>query len=203
MVNLEEQLCKSSVYGIGIVDAKYPTCINSKPLKEYRAWSGMLERCFAKRGYHRWETYENITCCNEWLYYPNFYEWLHSQENFEKWLNGDKWCLDKDILVKGNKVYSPDTCCLVPQNVNQIFKKRRNREGLPIGVSHTKNKNKYIAQSRNEYLGRYSTLEEAFLAYKKTKEEHIKKVAQEEYSKGNITEKCYEAMMNHKVEITD
>lgn len=193
---------KPSVYGVGIVGTKYPTSKNGKTIKEYKTWSGMIERCFCKRNYRRWETYKDKECCEEWINYENFYEWLHSQENFDKWLNGSKWCLDKDILNKGNKVYSPDTCCLVPQNVNLIFvTKRKGREKLPVGVRYVKNK--YVAANRGEYLGRYSTLEEAFLTYKKAKEEHIKKVAQEEYDKGNITKQCYDAMMKYEVEITD
>lgn len=125
---------------------------------------------------------------------------------FDKWFNGELWAVDKDILVKGNKVYSPETCCLVPANVNALFVKRdKSRGELPIGV--TKHRKKYrasISINRKQIiLPVRNTLEEAFLDYKNTKEEHIKKIAQDEYKKGNITEKCYEIMMNYEVEITD
>lgn len=199
---------KPSVYGVGIVGEKYPTSKNNKDLKEYKTWSGMLERCFAKRDYRRWETYKDKVCCEEWLNYENFYEWLHSQDNFDKWYYGSKWCLDKDIINKGNKIYSPNTCCLVPSYVNTLFIKSDKRRGeLPIGVRCAKNKNKYTASisinHNARHLGTYLTPEEAFQVYKQAKEEYIKQVAQEEYSKYNITKRCYEAMMNYEVEITD
>ena len=115
------------------------------------------------------------------MYFPNFYEWLHSQENFQKWLNGKRWALDKDILIKRNKIYSPDTCCLVPQEVNAIFikGKRKNDNDLPIGVSYNRYKSSYVAgcnighSGRHKTIGYYNTPEEAFYAYKIYKEEYI------------------------------
>ena len=192
-----------SVYNIGIVGNKYNSHIGQTPIKEYDVWQSMLQRCFDEKYKNEKPTYKDVTCCNEWLLYENFYEWIHKQENFEKWLNGDKWAIDKDILVKGNKVYSPETCCLVPQNVNQIFLKCNAKRGsLPIGVS--KNGEKFIAScSKQIYLGIYNTPEEAFFAYKTFKENYIKQIAQEEYDKGNITKQCYDAMMNYEVEIDD
>jgi hypothetical protein len=142
------------------------------------------------------------------LSYENFYEWLHSQPNFDKWYNGKRWAVDKDIFVKRNKVYSPDTCCLVPQNVNCLFLKREAERGdYPIGVHYSENG--FIARCRNpfenraEELGLYSTPEKAFNAYKTYKEDIIKQVAQIEFDAGNITEECYLAMMSYEVEIDD
>lgn len=133
---------------------------------------------------------------------------MHNQENFEKWLNGKKWSLDKDILIKGNKVYSSDTCCLVPHNVNCLFlKSDATRGNLPIGV--TRKDDGFEARCENQLLGEresigtYDTSEKAFAAYKFYKEELIKQVAEIEYHKGNITKQCYDAMMNYEVEIDD
>lgn len=200
-------MVKKLVYGVGIVGTKYLTKINYKHLKEYDAWTNMLKRCFSEKFKSQRPTYKDTTCCNEWLLYENFYEWLHSQENFDKWLNGS-FTLEKDIIVKGNKVYSPETCCLVPQNVNKLFTKRDATRGdLLIGVS--KRKDKFITKccnpitNKRDFLGAYDTQEEAFNVYKIYKEKIIKQIAQEEYDKGNITKKCYEAMMKYEVEITD
>ena len=82
---------------------------------------------------------------------------------------------------------------------------------MPIGVRYNKVNKKFnvkISKHRNgkavsEHIGVYDTSEEAFYAYKEAKESYIKQVAQEEYSLGNITKKCYDAMMSYKVEITD
>ena len=199
-----------SIYEVGIIGSKYQiTDINGKLLKEYDTWKGMLCRCYDKKSKERHPTYKDVTCCDEWLLYENFYEWLHEQENFDKWVNLYLSALDKDILIKGNKIYSPETCFLVPENINSLFTKRQNHRGnCPIGVCYDKNKNKYGAQCNNhngkiQHLGYYDTPEEAFQAYKVYKENLIKQIAQEEYDKGNITKKCYDAMMNYEVEITD
>lgn len=196
-----------SVCGIGIVGDKYPTKINRIHTKEYQTWRDMLKRCFDEKTKEGRPTYKNVGCCEEWLLYDNFYEWLHNQENFNKWYVGDRWHLDKDILIKGNKIYSPNTCTLVPNSVNQLFTKRDNNRGdLPIGV--IRRKNKFTAQcttmNGHKHLGYYDTSEDAFyLGYKPYKEIIIKQTAQEEYAKGNITKVCFDAMMNYEVEITD
>lgn len=197
-----------SVYGVGMVGYKYPMCVNGIITREYKTWNHMLERCFCTKTKERHPEYKDITCCDEWLLFEKFYEWLHSQKNYERWLNGNKWNLDKDILAKGNKVYSPETCCLVPNNINVLFTNRKNYRGdLPIGVK--RNSKGFMARCMNplynkrEYIGTYQTPEEAFYAYKQYKEELIKQIAQIEYNKGNITKECYNAMMNYEIEITD
>lgn len=197
-----------SVYKVGIIGSKYPRSANCKNTREYGTWKNMLRRCFNDECKEKQPSYNNTTCCEEWLYYETFYEWLHSQENFDKWYNNERWAMDKDILVKGNKIYSPETCCLIPQNVNCLFLKREaERGGYPIGVSYRNDG--FIASchnpftNRREELGSYSTPEKAFNVYKVYKEDLIKQVAQIEYDVGNITEQCYKAMMNYKVEIDD
>lgn len=201
-------------YGVGILGEKYKTKINNKNTKEYLAWRGMLMRCYEERYKIKEPAYRDATCCKEWLLFDNFYEWLHSQPNFEKWHNGKQWAIDKDILVKGNKIYSPDTCCLVSQDVNALFIKcNKSRGDLPIGVSYCNKKNnknyrayvsmRIFGDKFAKTIGYYDTPEEAFKAYKSYKENIIKQVAQKEFDKGNITKQCYEAMLVYKVEITD
>lgn len=197
-----------TVHGVGITGNKYPTNINGRNTKEYDTWASMLQRCFKTQLKEKQPTYENVVCCDEWILYDNFYEWLHNQPNYDRWLNGKRWAIDKDILNKRNKIYSPETCCLVPQNVNCLFLKREAERGRhPIGVSHRKDG--FLASCHNpftnnrEELGYHSTPTMAFNTYKKYKEDIIKQVAKIEYESGNITEECYKAMMNYKVEIDD
>lgn len=197
-----------ALYRVGIVGNKYPASANSKDTKEYKAWSHILERCYSEKYRKKQSTYNNVSVCNEWLLYDNFYEWIHSQSNFNAWHNGKRWGLDKDIIVKNNKTYSPETCCLVPQNVNNLFTKNNAIRGSAVIGVH-KHGNKYLAFCNNpftkeqEYLGSYDTEHEAFAVYKEHKESYIKQIAQEEYDKGNIIEECYNAMMRYEVEITD
>lgn len=194
------------VLGVGSLGVKYPTKINDKHLKEYITWRHILERAFDISYKMKFQTYNDCSVCDEWLLYENFYEWLHSQSNFEQWLRGDRWAIDKDIIKKGNKLYSPDTCCLVPPKINSLFTKRDCARGcLPIGVS--KHQQKYRASinmdDKRVIFPVRCTVEEAFLDYKYIKEEYIKQIAQSEFGACNITVKCYNAMMNYEVEITD
>ena len=116
--------------------------------------------------------------------------------------------LDKDILIKGNKVYSQENCVFVPQRINSLFVKNdANRNNL-IGVYYENSKNykkkykiKIKVNNKRKYIGRFNTKIEAFNSYKQSKEQYIKQVA-EEY-KDKIPKKLYEAMYNYKVEITD
>ena len=197
-----------SVYNIGITGSKYPVKINNKITKEYNAWRHMLGRCYDEKYKRKEPTYQNVVCCDEWLLYENFYEWLHSQPNFNKWLSNDGWAIDKDILIKGNKTYRPELCCLVPQRVNSLFVKNdATRSNLPIGIDIADDKymvrcGNYLNNSR-DYFGLYDGVESAFRCYKINKEKIIKQAAQEEYDQGNITKECYEAMLKYEVEITD
>lgn len=208
--NIKNPYAKT-IYGKGMMGEKYPSQINYKRTREFAAWRNILKRSFDKKFKNEHPTYENVTCCDEWLLFDNFYEWLHEQPNFSMWHDNSNWSVDKDILIKKNKIYSSQTCCLVPQNVNVLFTKRTlDRGECPIGVSKDRRTGKYIAQCENPllshrmpYLGTYNTPTDAFNAYKKYKENVIKQVANIEFDSGNITEACYNAMMNYKVEITD
>jgi hypothetical protein len=197
-----------NLYNVGMVGDKYQTSANGIHTKEYQIWTNIIVRCYSEKYKNKRPTYKDATCCNEWLLYENFYEWLHSQENFENWYEGERWAIDKDILIKGNKIYSPETCCLVPNNINSLFVKRNARRGkYPIGVAYKKRDNIFTAHieinGNTHYIGSFDSSEQAFLSYKKRKEDYIKQVAQEEYDKGNITKQCYDAMMKYEVEITD
>lgn len=198
-----------TVYGVGMTGNRYPAKLNGRNTKEYDTWTNMLQRCFNDKLKKKQPTYEKVDCCEEWLHFEKFYEWLHNQSNFDKWYENKRWAIDKDILVKGSKVYSPDTCCLVPQNVNCLFLKREAERGeYPIGVRY-RDDDGFIAKchnpftNKNEEIGSFSTPERAFQSYKVYKEKIIKQVAQIEFDVGNITEQCYQAMMNYEVEIDD
>jgi hypothetical protein len=166
----------------------------------------MLFRCYDKIGRKQNPTYNDVTVCDEWLCFQVFAKWY--DDNYYL-IDNERMEIDKDILIKGNRVYSPKTCCIVPHNINLLFIKNDKLRGdLPIGVNYHKNENKYIAQChtlKNKYnttLGRFKTPEEAFyLGYKPFKESYIKEVA--ENYKDKIPKELYDAMYRYKVEITD
>ena len=113
-------------------------------------------------------------------------------------------CLDKDILIKGNKVYSPETCVFVPTAINNLFvKKQRSRGDYPIGVRKLKQRySAYLGiKGKTKTIGVYDTVEDAFFSYKSAKEVYIRQVA-DEY-KNIIPTKLYTAMINYEVDISD
>lgn len=200
------------IYGIGHVDYSLPITKNGKKVKEYEAWRSMLKRCLDDGYLEREPTYNGCSISEEWTYYKNFYNWITSQENYKRWKDGEKgWAIDKDIIHKGNKIYSSENCFLVPQNVNNLFTTRRLHRGkYPIGVRYVEKLNKFVAYCNDpfkskkwQHIGIFDTINEAFNAYKIFKENIVKKVAEKEFQQGNITQKCYESMLNYKFEIDD
>lgn len=193
-----------TVYNIGYLgEGKYKTRENSKHTIQNKYWMNMLNRCYCKEYKIKQPTYKNVICCNEWHNFQNFGKWF--DENYYT-INNERMALDKDILYKGNKIYSPNTCIFVPQRINSLFvKNNKDRGKYPIGVSYNKSRNKYFVQcsdkKKSNFLGRYETVEEAFNTYKHFKEQYIKQVA-DEY-KDKIPKKLYDAMYNWKVEIND
>jgi len=116
------------------------------------------------------------------------------------------WALDKDILQKGNKLYSKDTCCFVPQEVNSLLIKRDNSRGeYPVGVCFRKATGKFMAQltvnGKQKTLGYFTTPEEAFQVYKAAKEAQIKAVADK--WKYLLDERVFQALLAYEVNIDD
>lgn len=139
----------------------------------------------------------------EWHNFQNFAKWFEENYNLETM---EGWYLDKDILIKGNKIYSSETCCFVPQEINSIFTDRKSCRGeLPIGVRLMNRCKKFYAiisvYGKQKIIGSYNTPEEAFEAYKTEKEKYIKEVA-DKWRK-LIDTRVYQALYNHQVEITD
>ena len=175
-------------------------CDGDSHTNAYVHWRNMLVRCFDKEYMVCRPTYSDCTVCQEWLLFSNFKKWF-DQFNYEN------YHLDKDILVKGNKHYSPDTCCLVPQEINTLLTRRQGSRGKqPIGVCYIKRSGKYSAtihKMRNVHLGFFDTPEEAFHAYKSAKEQYVKELATKYFQEGKITHRVYQALMEYQVEITD
>ena len=194
--------------GVGYLgEGKYKTRENGKVHKYYKIWHGMLTRCYDPKFHEKRPTYDGCKVEDYLLNFQHMCEWL---ENNYYEIPGEQMCLDKDILCKGNKIYSRDTCIFVPKRINNLFVKSDNRRGDdPIGVSDLPSGN-YRVNCSNGYgklipLGTYYTKEEAFQAYKEYKEKVIKEVI--DSYEGIIPEPHYsrlkEATYNYRVEIDD
>ena len=196
------------IYGVGYIsEGKYKVSENGKNTKEYDIYHDMLKRCYDPKYQEKYSTYKGCKVEEYLLNFQYMAEWI--EENYYE-VPGEQMCLDKDILCKGNKVYSRETCIFVPQRINKLFTKRDNDRGdCPIGVSDLPSGNYRVDCSngygKSVYLGTYSTKEEAFRIYKQYKEKVIKEVI--DSYKGIIPEPHYsrlkEAMYKYKVEIDD
>ena len=192
-----------SVFGVGITGTKYQPTINGVNTKEYGLWCNMLRRCYSDSFKKKQPTYEGCEVGDKFKSYEYFYEWCHIQIGFA---NKD-WHLDKDLLIKGNKVYSENTCVFLPHEINQILVKRTASRGEHlIGVNWDKTNKAFKARvnknkGKSEHLGLFKTELEAFNAYKKAKEAFVKEQANK--FKSQIDPRAYEALMNYKVEIDD
>ena len=192
-----------NVLGVGIVGDKYNCKINGKYVKEYQLWKDMLKRCYGEKRHLRHPTYKDCEVSDNFKSYEYFYEWCNEQIGFDN----EGWQLDKDLLVKGNKVYNENTCVFIPKEINLVLTKSDKKRGEhPIGVSwHSKSKT-FVAQvsknkGKREYLGLFNTEIEAFNAYKEAKEYFVKEQANK--WKSQIDPRAYEALMNYQVEIDD
>jgi len=194
------------VCGIGINDGKRVASIEGKSVKEYTLWQDMLLRCTAKY-WNKCPSYNGVSCSENFKVFSYFYDWCNRQAGFKnKDSNNKSWQLDKDVLVKSNKVYSEDVCVFIPQQINTLLVKRNASRGdYPLGVHWSVAASKYSASCSigegSQHLGCFQTQEEAFQVYKTFKEAYIKQVANE--YRTQLDPRAYQALLNYTVEITD
>lgn len=173
---------KRLVCGVGINDSDHQTSkiVSGKVVTcpFYRKWKKMIERCYSEKWQEKCPTYKGCSVCSEWLTFSNFREWMDRQN----W-NGNH--LDKDIILSGNKIYSPDTCIFIPQAINSLLTDSGSLRGKhPIGVTYDSRDMKFRAQIRryakNTNLGNFNTEHEASSAYLTAKSAHVTIVAYEQ-----------------------
>lgn len=169
------------LYGVGINDADYSITKSIRvdgrskiiwmcPI--YRTWSNMLLRCYSEKHRHKSPSYAECYVVQEWHSFSSFRSWAVTQP----WAGNE---LDKDLLIPGNKVYSPETCIYISNAINCFLTDRAAGRGAwPLGVSRYCNKKKFLAFCNNpntgicEYLGGFETPDEAHQAWRRKKHEH-------------------------------
>ena len=194
----------SRVCGVGINDVFFQVKIGTKSIWQYRLWQNMLNRSYCPKYKLRFPTYIGITCCDEWLSFANFLEWVNKEVDYKGKPEG--MCLDKDITIKGNKMYSPEACSFVPRDVNMLLNDHGAARGdWPVGVYYKKSSGCFVALlstlGRRKSLGHYSTPEDAFAAYKVAKEAQIKVVALQH--KGVLKPAVFESLMSWEINHDD
>ena len=191
---------RKKIYGVGVYDAPYPRNKDEQTKRIYRVWTDILERCYGKRQSDKMRSYYGCTICKEWESFLSFRKWY--ENNYIEGCN-----IDKDLFSNGEKIYSPDTCCFVPQEINLLLNKsiEKNRP-IPNGVKKKeyKNKTSYCAylskEGKVKHLGSYDSIEKAFSVYKQEKKSYIKEVAQKYFSQGKITKRVYDALIDYEVQ---
>lgn len=176
---------------------KYKTEESGRRLKVHQVWREMLRRCYGKRVRPRDTTYLDCTVDERWHDFQVFAEWYINHEYSDL-----GYQLDKDILVSGNRVYSPDFCCFVPAELNSLLTScAKVRGALPQGVCWDKQHDRYRAQmnmnGRYKYLGLFNCVDEASEVYKTTKEDYVKEKALEWQDR--IAPEVFDALMAWKL----
>jgi len=201
---------KKLVCGVGINDADYPIDIRDvwyecgkKKQKVlwvcpfYARWKSMLKRCYSEKVQEKYPTYKGCSVCEQWLTFSNFKAWMEKQD----WEGKD---LDKDILFKGDRVYSAETCVFVDQRVNLFLTDCASSRGeYIIGVCWDRSKNKFKAACRDgsgiqKHLGYFDTESEAHKAWLDFKLKLAHKLASEQ-TDPRIAKALIERYKNYEV----
>lgn len=180
------------VFGVGTSDLPATT-------KSYPVWHSIHRRCYSEVYQKNKPTYIGCSVCEDWQLLSTFDDWFNDNyvEGFQ---------LDKDIVKPGNKVYCPEYCIFLPNEVNCAVNVPSKWNGLPQGVSFRKQSNKYVSQmSFNDENGKRKSrqillsndIEECFRAYKYEKEVYVRFLA--EKWKDSISQKAYDALMKYEV----
>ena len=156
----------------------------------YTAWKSMKAR--SEPAYqNKYPSYQGVAVCDQWKVFSNFHKWavVNLLEGLE---------VDKDVLLPGNKLYSPPTCAALPKRINYLLNSFKSNCGtLPIGVSLTANiTNKYRAavssSGKRVNLGVYASKELAHQAWQWEKANQIEMMvawyAQQPYFRNDVAE---------------
>lgn len=176
-------------FGVG----KYSSGINGDLYKSYKKWSQMIRRCYDPYYINRQPTYKDVYVCDEWHNFQVFADW--HDKNYREF-DGFKTQLDKDLIKNGNKIYSPETCCYIPQYLNTFVNNEysHNTSGY-IGVSYNTGINKYVAEIKDVFtsepiiLGYFENPARASQVYNKRRKIHCEKMKEKCLNDWDINDK--------------
>lgn len=183
-----------TIYGIGYLGEgkHHPHAGNDGiQFEKYTAWQHMIGRCYCEEKRESHPAYAGCTVCEEWWNFQTFAEWY--EENFYDLGDGTRMHIDKDVMVKGNKIYSPSTCIILPQRINMIFMQKEKKRDIDLPNAIYRCKTGYQASYNGKSLGVFKTLESAIEAHDKEMRIHIKLIANE--YRGRIPDYIYEALL--------
>ena len=193
-----------TLYGVGYIGVgSYKPTENGRHTKAYQIWVSMMGRAYNPAIKDELPTYENVVVCEEWHNFQNFAKWY--EENYYE-VDGQRMEVDKDILSKSKglpaKIYSPETCLIVPRCINLIFTESFKDNGLPKGVNYIKETNKYQSSvtvfngKTKRRRKRFSSKEEAHQWYLKEKKKYLKEIAN--HYREVLPDKVYQSLMTYQ-----
>ena len=190
-------------YGVGYFGVGDFILKDGMNRKAYNKWSAMLQRCYdLEYQDERNPTYKGCSVSEEWMCFQNY-----AKDYYEMLGNNSTWDLDKDILIRGNKIYSRETCVALPRELNVLTVGSDAARGeYPKGVCWKTAQQKFHAYCSNGtgkqiHLGYYDDSYIAWTKYKVFKENHIKTLATK--WQDQIDPRAYQALMNYEVLIAD
>lgn len=182
-----------SVLGKGYIgNGKYLTKISNKRTVEYSIWTSMMDRCYGER--EQYPAYiDNTEVCKEWLNFQIFSEWFN-QNKYD--VGNERLHLDKDIQYKGNRIYSPHHCILIPQLINEQFKDHSGREkqtDIDLPYTIRRNGGIYSVSYRGYNLGNYDSVDKCVSIYLVEKKKYLRELI-EKYE--NMPEEVKQIILN-------
>lgn len=197
LVVVERVVSKRHVYGVASNDACFVIKVNGSNIWQYDLWHSMLKRCLTGKYKSINKTYDQVVVCDEWLSFANFFEWVNREVDYGGQPVGFE--LDKDLMVFGNKCYSPTACSFVPKHINQIL--TNTTHGV---LTNRANSGRFYKSFRmygaTVNLGTFDTAQQCRSAYASAKEAHVRYVA-EQY-KDVIKPAVYENLISWRLDIS-
>lgn len=186
-----------SICGIGYLGKERLIAKNPEIRECYDVWRQMLNRCYNMNTQTKHKSYKDCYVCEEWHNFSNFKEWYYKHKY--KCNSNYRLELDKDILVKNNKIYSPDTCILVPNCINGFFISLNKPRIKEIKNKHKQNKFQLMISIHNnsKFFGTYNTKSEAEEKYYVFKKQILIDLCNE--CKSFMPDEIYKLLINYNI----
>lgn len=182
-----------ALYGVGYLgEGKYTCHENGVLTNHYIIWANILCRCYYEKNRHLNSSYEGCGMVENWHNLQWFSEWYY--DNVYDAGDGGRLHVDKDILFKDNKLYSPETCIMVPQRINMLFHTKPKSRDADLPNAIYRCKTGYQAQYNGKSLGVFKSVDDAVDAHDSAKRIHIKQIVNEYGNK--LPVKVQNALLN-------
>lgn len=140
-------------------------------------WCGIRSRTLNDNFKQKHKSYLNCTLCPEWMCLQNFCDWADS--TYPKEFPDVAWEIDKDLLSNSG-VYSPETCCWLPKEIN-LFLSKKSEKGIyekegKRGSSFAlfvREGTEVYKEKKGHYIGSYPTYADAVAKWKEVKQNRL------------------------------